>query len=252
MSKAGDAAFNQRLDGLSQTGTVGIRNFDEGVVLTLGAFEAPDGQGMPKYWINTDSGAFGGVTCATPGNPGVPVIFGNPEDVVQSVTYPLVLVQRLDISPAMERWHSGAQQYRAPGKGAVPFVATWPSGSVARGFDRMEILPQAIPYDIMYQISVRARFRGAPGNRNQVNALFGHVMRVFPPYSKIDVVDSIGDLRGYEAFNEGISNIDVIAEVQDRTLGMALTIRVEGELDLKDPQTVPTVRRVPVLNTKKL
>lgn len=116
----------------------------------------------------------------------------------------------------------------------------------------MEILPQAIPYDIMYQISVRARFRGAPGNRNQVNALFGHVMRVFPPYSKIDVVDSIGDLRGYEAFNEGISNIDVIAEVQDRTLGMALTIRVEGELDLKDPQTVPTVRRVPVLNTKKL
>jgi hypothetical protein len=251
MSNPEDDAFKQRIAGRAATGTVGIRNFDEGVVVSLGAYIADDAQGMPKYWLKTDSGAFGDTTCPPPGDPGVPVVFGNPEDVLQNVQYPMVLVQRLDASPAMERWQSeGAQQYRAPSRGAVPFIANLSNGTSVNGFDRMEVLAQAWPYDIMYQISVRARYRGAPGQRNQVNALFGHIMRKFPPYGKINVVDSVGDLRGYEAFNESVSNIDVVADVQDRTMGMQITIRVEGELDLKDPQTVQTVRRVPVLSTK--
>ncbi len=120
------------------------------------------------------------------------------------------------------------------------------------GFDRMEQLGQATPYDIQYTISVLARHRGAPTQRNQVNALLQSVLRTYPPYGKVDVIDSIGDRRGYEAFNEGIANLDNINEVTERQLGYAITLRVEAELDLKDPITVQTVKRPLTLRLRKL
>jgi hypothetical protein len=163
-----------------------------------------------------------------------------------------VEVRRDDIAQAMERWMPGTQQYRAPADGAQPLSVTLPNGVTVTGYDRMEIVAQAIPFDITYTISVKARYRGAPGQRNQVNGLFANVLRRYPPYGKINVVDSIGDLRSYEAFNEGISNLDNIVEVQDRTLGFAITLRVEAELDLKDPYTVQTVRHPLTLQLQQL
>ncbi len=247
-------AFNQRVLGLAKTGFVGLRNFDLGVVESLGAFVANDTTGQPKYWLSSPVKVplWNDAAEAVPGLPGVPVIFGNPEDVNQDIKLPYVQVTRDDISPAMERWGQGYQQYRAPADGAIPFSTTLPNGKVVNGYDRVEIVAQAIPFDLTYTISVKARYRGAPGQRNSVNAIFGHVLRMYPPYGKINVVDSIGDLRSYEAFNEGISNLDNVVEVQDRTLGFAITVRVEGELDLKDPQTSQTVRHPLTLQLQQL
>lgn len=239
---AAEDAINRRLDGKDRTGTVGIRNFDEGVVVTLGGFIANDGAGLPKYWTKVNSGPGGDVACGPPGLPGIPIVFAYPEDVLQDYKDPFILVRREDISAAMERWEPAGYQYRAPGYGAVPFIASTPAGPVT-GFDRMEQLGQAIPFDITYTIQVRARYRGATGQRNQANAMFAHVLRIYPPYGKVNVVDSIGDLRGYEAFNEGISNIDNVGEVTERELGFSITLRVEAELDLKDPITLQTVKR---------
>ena len=236
------ASLEQRVLGLAKTGFVGIRNFDQGVVESLGAFLADDKNGQPKYWIKPFSGEWGDNAKGIPELPGVPVFFANPEDVNQDMKLPFVEVRRDDISPAMERWAQGNQQYRAPADGARPISVTLPDGRIITGYDRVEIVAQAIPYDITYTISVKARFRGAPGQRNQVNGIFGHVLRMYPPYGKINVVDSIGDVRGYEAFNEGISNLDNIVEVQDRVLGFAVTVRVEAELDSKDVHTAQTVR----------
>jgi hypothetical protein len=179
--------------------------------------------------------------CPPDGAPGIPVVFANPEDVLKDYKDPVILVTRSDISPAMERWQPGGNQYRAPGVGAIPFVATLGNQTV-HGFDRMEQLPQAKPFDITYTVSVKARYRGAKGNRNNANNLFMHVLRTYPPYGKIDLIDSIGDHRSYEAFNEGIANIDSVGEVQERELGFAITLRVEAELDINDPTTVKTVK----------
>jgi len=179
--------------------------------------------------------------CPPDGYQGVPVVFANSEDVNTDFKLPYILVKRDDWSPANERWMPGAVQYRAPADGARLLRATGPQGQVKTGWDRMEQLAQAIPYDITYTISVSGRFRGA-GQRNNANALFKHVLRTFPPYGWMWLTDSIGDMRSYEAFNEGISDLDNIVDVQDRTLGQAITLRVEGELDLKDPVSVQTVR----------
>lgn len=248
---AADDAFNRRLNGLDRTGTVGIRDFDLGVVTTLGAVEHDDPSAGP---VGTFIPEIAGV-CPPDGLPGVPVIFAFPEDVISNVKSPMIIVRRDDISPAMERWQPGGYQYRTAGLGAVPFIANL-GGTEVEGFDRAEQLAQAIPFDIMYTISVKARFRGATSdgfsNRSALASLLHHVLRIYPPYGKINVIDSIGDLRGYEAFNEGLSNLDVANEVQDRELGYAITLRVEAELDLKDPVTLKTVKHPLTVRTKQL
>lgn len=241
----------RQAQGTPRTGTVGIRNFDEGVVTTLGGFIANDSQGLPKYWLKIDSGPGGDVACGPPGAPGIPIVFAVPEDVLQDYKEPLILVRRDDIAAAMDRWQPAGVQYRAPGYGAIPFIASTPYGPIT-GFDRMEMVAQATPFDITYTVQVRARYRGATGQRNQANAMFAHVLRIYPPYGKVNVVDSIGDLRGYEAFNEGISNIDTVGEVTERELGFSITLRVEAELDLKDPQTVQTVKHPLTITGRQL
>ena len=60
-------------------------------------------------------------------------------------------------------------------------------------------------------------------------------------YGQINVVDSVGDVRGYYAFTEQVSSLDEVTEIADRTLGQSLSVRVEAELDFADPVTVKTV-----------
>lgn len=238
-----DDAFKRRVAGLARTGIVGLRDFDVGVIDTIAGVNRLENDDTKVGPIGIYVTQVPGV-CPPDGYPGIPIVFANPEDVTTPYKMPFINVRRDDLSAAMERWHPSGQQYRAPGEGALPVTVKAPGGQVLTGFDRYEELSQAIPYDITYTISVKGRFRGA-GNlaqRNNMNALFQYVHRIFPPYGKIDVVDSIGDLRSYEAFNEGIANLDGVGEVQDRILGMAITLRVEAELDLRDPFTARSVK----------
>ncbi len=63
-----------------------------------------------------------------------------------------------------------------------------------------------------------------------------YVLRIYQPYSRVLVTDSVGDCRDYAAFMESISHLDEVPEVTDRVLGFAVTLRVEAELDLNDPR----------------
>ena len=65
-------------------------------------------------------------------------------------------------------------------------------------------------------------------------------------------MDSIGDVRTYEAFQESISPLDEVSEVVDRVIGFAVTLRVEGELDLLDPETKNTVTALPTITTQQI
>jgi hypothetical protein len=232
--------LNRRINQLERTGTVALRDFDRGVIETLHA-TVQEG----KYYVTVKD------VDGPPGWPGVPVVFAYPEDVMQEYRLPYILVTRDDISPAMERWEPGATQYRTEAYGALPSTVTFSAGHSVSGYDRVEQLQQATPYDISYTIKILARHRGEVGNRDQVNAILFHCQRIYPPYGKVNVIDSVGDLRTYEAFQEGIANLDNIAEVADRKLGFALTLRVEGELDLHDPITIPTVTHPLTLRTGK-
>ncbi len=72
-----EEAFARRVAGQDRTGTVGIRDFDQGVVETMGA-TVQDG----KYYLPV-AGVDG-----PPGWPGVPVVFAFPEDVAQVSAVP--------------------------------------------------------------------------------------------------------------------------------------------------------------------
>lgn len=248
----------ERTEGRARTGFVNLRAFDQGVVETLGARveSLPDGQ--QHYFLHIDREDTDDLPESShflrdsveprPGLPGVPVSFSYPEDAFNKYTIPLILVNRDDITPAMERWHPGLHQYRAPGRSAQQVKYKQPdSDTVHEGWDRMEYREQAVPYDLSYTINVIARNRGAAGAKNHAQRVADFVSRVYQPYCRVLVTDSVGDLRSYEAFQEAYSPIDEVAGVADRVIGFAISIRIVGELDLTDPQTRKTVTRAATL-----
>jgi hypothetical protein len=225
-------ALRQRIAGAARTGSVSLYSFDEGMVVTLGG-EIIDS----NYFLQV-----AGID-APPGLPGIPITFANPEDVMEKYRQPVVVVRRDDISPAQWRLHPGMLQYRAPTEGAVPAELFG-----KKGFERYDEMQQAEPYDFAYTLSILARVRGvAGGQRNQANKILDHVMRRFPPYGKVFVTDSIGDVRTYEAYQDGVAILDQVADIADRTIGYAVSVRVEGELDLKDAATQRVVTQAPVI-----
>ena len=187
-----------------------------------------------------------------PGLPGIPITFSHPEDIWERYRQPVIVIRRDDIAPAMNRWHPGMVTYRAPALGAKPMTVTLgPTTGSVSGFDRYEQKEQAVPFDITYTITILARtrgkgplprrgdpagFKGAAGSpRNQVNRILDYVLRIYAPYTAVLVRDSLDDIRTYSAFMEAISHLDEVPEVTERVLGFALTLRVEAELDLRDP-----------------
>jgi hypothetical protein len=186
--------------------------------------------------------------------PGVPIVFAFPEDVFEKYDFPLIVVRRDDIAPAMSRWHPGALQYRAIGINAHQVVTSSNPGNPDApdliGFDSVEELQQAVPYDITYTISVYARNRG--NGTNQANSVLNTILRTYQPYCAVGVTDSLGDGRTYEAFQESISHLDEVPEVVDRVIGFAVTLRIEAELDLNDPETKLTVTQLAQINTSQL
>lgn len=246
MSDAADDNLRLRIAGGSRNGLVDVRSFDRGVVETLGAkvyangvlAESPDTP-VPdaNYYLIVD-----GIDPA-PGQPGVQITWSYPEDVYEFEKLPMLLVRRDDISPAMQRWHPGAEKYQTAALGANPVL----SGQSVF-YDAWESQQQATPFDLTYTIQVMARHRGGPGQRNQANLLLAHVLKVYPPYGAVVVRDSLGDFRTYEAFMEGTSVVDEVAEVAERMIGFAVSLRVEGELDLINPETRKAVTTPPQFN----
>lgn len=228
---------DERRRGVADPGRVFLRNFDEGVILTLGAELAtthPSGV-TAHYTLNLpDVGA-------APGSSGIQVLFGFPEDGYEKMRLPLIVVTRQDLEPAPQRWHSvGAMQARYPSSTAQPVQVQTPQG-VIQGHDTMVDLPQAFPYDINYTITCLSRRRGG-GNRSgesysklAVNEILQHLMKKFPPYGVVWLKDSLNEWRQYDAMASTVGSEDEVAGVTDRTVGFSFSLRVEGELDITDP-----------------
>jgi hypothetical protein len=223
-------ARRDRYEGRAPNGTVGLYAYDEGVYLTLRCFDKDD-----EYYLDP---ALVGID-APPGKPGIPVTFFVPEDAHAMARYPLILITRDSIDVAMQRWHPGSLQYRAPASTAVKV-----SVDGQEGFDRVEYRQQACPFDISYSLMLYCRTR-LDGNK-----MLDYVLRRFPPYCNLRVRDSLGDNRLYTAFMESVGMLDSENEVGDRLIAFALSLRVEAELDLGDPEVQKVVTQAPILTTK--
>jgi hypothetical protein len=215
------------------TGNVFIRDFDEGIINTLGAVADPNafnivnGQKIPDPCFKLDE---------------VPVYFSQPEPVFQKKVFPFITINRDDMAPAMMRWHGPAQLEHKVGTSGVVIL---PNGT--SGYASSSMKYQAYPYDITYTISIWDRYEAT------VQTILAKVLRALPPIGRIIVKDSLNLSRSYEYYSEGsIANLQEVIDPVTRARGYAITLRVEAELDLLDSITTNAVTGIDLsLHVKK-
>lgn len=229
----------ERAYGVARNGRVGIREFDEGVVRTMGATlqPHPDGSG-DGYFLSGIPGV-----CPPKGYPGIPVIITQGDDAFGDYMMPLIAIRPEAPTHAPQRWHSmGAKQYRTAAAGALPRSVVV-GDTTLTGYDSYEDMPQAQPTDFTYEIRAIGRtkggwFEGLP--RDQASTLFMHLLKRYSHHNydtAVYVVDTVGDVRAYSCFLESMNNEVETSQLSDRVVQFSITIRVEGELDISDPTT---------------
>jgi len=218
-----------------RTGMVFLRDFDEGVVRTMGSELIDverDGETVQDYALRVD-----GVNGPDEYGGYIPIIWQNPEDVFQNGFLPHVAVSRTSITQAMGRWQPGGREYMVRAATAQDRTIAATGGTIP---SHVEIKRWAYPYDITYEIHLRARLRW------QADKMLRHVGRKFWAYGQIYMRDSEGDERGYYAFQDSLDSLDEIADIADRLVGWTISLRCEGELDFNDPYIAPTSQDVAV------
>jgi len=228
-----------------RNGDVWLSDFDRGVITTLGGVVNTIGD---MYVVDVL-----GVSPPPPtGNiefEGIPIYFAFPDETIDPKILPSFVIRRDDITPAMSRWHPGNEQYRVPATSASPVTILNPrtGDTMAEGFDQYENKAQAVPFDLMYTIQIRARYR----NNLKVEAMqmLRHTLKRYPPYTTVYLKDSNDDLRSYTAFMESPSALDTKPDVAGRETNFNITLRVEAELDLNDPVVQRAMSGLPTVNT---
>jgi hypothetical protein len=227
----------------SRTGDVWIRDFDQGMITSLGgALNCVGDFHVVNVQNVSPPPPTGGISFE-----GIPIYFALPDDTIDPKVIPSFVVRRDDITVAMSRWHPGNQQYNIPAPSSHQVSITHPiTGAViATGHDAYEDKAQAIPFDILYTIQIRARYRN--NLRVEAMQMLRHTMKRFPPYTTIYVRDSENELRSYTAFMESPSALDTKPDVAGRETNFNISIRVEAELDLNDPVVRKSMTSLPVI-----
>lgn len=223
-------AVLRRALGYERNGDVTVRNFDQGVIETLGATVRQKVSVGPGYYLDIP-----GVQ-APPTFPGIPVVFTTPEDVFEVQKMPWITVARDDVATAIQRWHPGSVKYRAPRQGAIQ---SYVEGNT--GFDGHEEQSMSEPVDFTYTITANTTRRTGLAVQG-MEKLWYYIRKVYKPYGLVIVKDSLGDSRTYNAFREAEYDATENAAAGDRVVSMGFSIRVEGELDIEDPFLTNAVR----------
>jgi hypothetical protein len=236
-----------------QVGDVWLRDFDLGIAKTLGCVEI--GQ---RFYLPLDKAPgvepplftefYGDEDQVGQPMPGIPLIYANPASAVQRYTLPCIRLRREDPSPALERWMSLHYKYRRPAPG-FPEIEVQYGSRTAKGYARYEEQEGGYPYDIPYTLTSEGVGKGA---RTKAHTLLHHCMKKFAPHSIVKVVDSLGRERKYNVFVEGPSDLSIAADIRDRTIILALSLRVQAELDLRDPALKPSVSQKPTVTWKDM
>jgi hypothetical protein len=193
------------------TGIVSVRHFDEGIPYSMGATRLPDEEFRTyAFPVHFPDGTLQNIN----------VYFAQPEQIYRKKVYPFVTISR-EFEPAMSRWMGmGQLEYRSGvGDGMIL--------NGVSGFGSYGSKIQAFPYDFTYTISCFHRYE------NEVQPILSKLLKLFPPLGKLIVFDSLRLLRTYEAYTETpVVNLSELLDPVSRLRGYALTVRVEGELDL--------------------
>jgi len=218
-----------------RTGFVWIRDFDAGMLTTLGGVRPTDPKEGDHYRVTLPK------LPAEERN--VPIYLVNPEQTLVDYVIPRFVIRRSSMEPALNRWMPITEEYRCPGPSGVPITinnpagptSTGPSQGTIDGHTTYESKIQAWPFDITYEIEAWARFE------NFAQVMLFHLLRTFQPLGSVMcLVDSLGDTRQYDAFAEtGPSKLDDVVGMTDRVIAYNYSVRVTGEIDLVDEVESP-------------
>lgn len=217
-----------------RTGSVSIEDFDIGLATTFGSELVQvtlDGELAEVYALRV-----AGVTGPDLYQGLVPVFMSEPEDAMMDNVIPHIMISRGSIQAAQARWFGGGHEYMVPAHGAVEVTS---SGGL-KGPSRVEVKPWSRPFDISYDVHIRARLR------SQADRMLMHLGRYLWAYGQVFLTDSEGDSRGYYAFADSYENLSEISDVSERLQGYTIPLRVEAELDFDVPFVAATTHRMQV------
>lgn len=227
-------------------GTMFLRNYDQGLIETLGAELIEvirDGERSRAYALDLR-----GMRCIGPDsyNGKIPVMFGTPDPTMEPYALPIVIVKRGDPVPDWVRWEPGGSAYKLPADGSAEVsVVTNTAGDTVSGYDKYETRKKEVPFNIPYDIELRSK------KQWQKATMLQHALKKLFPRS-LFVKDTAGNERTYAFDLEGTTNADDLADIADRTLTQVVSITVLAGLDIRDPLVWTAVQNQPELNLEVL
>lgn len=215
-------------------GTLTLRDWDAGVLLTMGSETV-------RYTVDGDQRSANVIR--VPGvlsnlanlDNAVPVLFWTPEDAYQDYLLPCFTVKRNSMEPAFNRhaWYEWVA--RGPAKDAKEIILS----DGTKGYDKYENQWRGSQFDISYDVQVLAR------RQEESNRMLMYALRCFMiPGFVFKVIDSLGDVREYDAVDVSVSETSELADIADRTVGWTISFTVRAEIDLHDPVEMPAVQRI--------
>lgn len=213
---------------MPKTGQVFLEDFDLGLARTIGGKLTPielDGEETQVFAVDIP-----GVQGPDLYSGLVPIQMSEPEDSYADMVLPQIVIFRTSINPAMARWFPGGFEYQVPAKNAQQVTA----GNGVVGPSLVERKAWTYPYDISYDVHIRAR------RRYQADQILQKLQQYLWAYGQLYLTDSEGDERGYYAYLESIDQLNELTDISDRSVGHTMSLRVEAELDANNPTVSKT------------
>lgn len=206
-------------------GTLDIRDYDLGCMLTIGAtvihYTLPNNEGTRAHYVidipavNSELARFENK---------IPVFFDNPSDPYQDYIIPSIVFKQNSFNDAFSRMPYVHVEGRGPASNAQELTIDG-----VHGYSHYETQVRGDPYDISYDMNIYAR------RRQELNAMLGHIMRIMkPPSPSFKVKDSLGDVRYYDTSDLSYSNNSELADIADRTMTWTISFTVRADIDTFD------------------
>jgi len=199
-------------------GEVFIRNFDEGIMRTLGATLDT----VNNKWVKVIPGI------SDPTN--IDCVFVTPEQVLSDYIYPSFVVRRQDLRVATERMLCPTLDYKEQFEEDGKFYN--------------ESKLAALPFDITYLVQAIARYE------RHMLLMQKEILRRFHRWKEIIVFDTLGVKRSYDMAVEPVSNVSNLTDLSLKSSGLSLNVMVFAEIDLSDPYVAKTVDKSPIIRTQ--
>lgn len=200
-------------------GEVFIRNFDEGVMRTLGATLDT----VNSKWVKTIPGIDDPVN--------IDCVFVVPEQVLSDYIYPSFVVRRQDIRVATNRMLCPTLDFKESF-----------TGDDLKRYNESKLA--ALPFDITYLVQAVARYE------RHMLLMQKEILRRFHRWKELIVYDTLNMKRSYDVAVETVSDVSKLTDLSLKSSGLSLSVMVFAELDLSDPYVARTVDLDPTIRTQ--